>query len=267
MTHFKAKQNIQPTGVVTLLGAGPGDPELMTVKGMKALANCDVLVYDRLANKIFLQETPAHCQHIYVGKRKCHHAVPQDEINAMLVTLAQQGKNIVRLKGGDNFIFGRGGEEIDALAKEGVACNVIPGITAAMGCAATTQIPLTHREHAHAVVFITAHRQHGELDINWNLVTQPDATVVFYMGLSNLSSICQQLIERGVNPQMPMAVIANGTGSQQFTLASTVAELPALAEQVDIPSPALLIKGDVIKASHAISQQAPLEQEFVAVSA
>ena len=172
------------SGEVCLLGAGPGDPELMTLKGLRALEAADVVVYDRLANPALLEHTRPACERIYVGKRKDRHSLPQEQICELLVALARAGRRVVRLKGGDPFIFGRGGEEIDRLEAAGIPWRVIPGITAATGCAASTGIPLTHRDCAHALTFITAHRRDGELTFNWELALHEQQTVVFYMGLS-----------------------------------------------------------------------------------
>ena len=202
-------------GQVHLVGAGPGDAELITVKAMRLLQQADAIVYDRLANPELLDYARERCDLIYVGKKKDQHSLPQEQICELLAVLARCGKNVVRLKGGDNFIFGRGGEEVDHLNKQGVECSVVPGITAAIGCAAATQIPLTHRDHAHAVTFITGHRQNGQMYINWDLALQKDSTVVFYMGLSNLEEIANQLMARGCPADKPFAVVAQGTSEAQ----------------------------------------------------
>ena len=233
-------------GRVTLLGAGPGDPELMTLKGVRALEQADVLVYDRLVNPEILGFAGDDCEKIYVGKRKDVHSLPQDKICELLVSLARQGKTVVRLKGGDPFVFGRGGEELDVLEAAGVPWQVIPGITAATGCAASTGIPLTHRDCAHALTFITAHRKHGELNLNWDLALQRDQTVVFYMGLSVVADIAAGLIARGKDAATPIAVVANGSRQDQQIVAATLATIAEQLQQVSLPSPALIILGEVV---------------------
>ena len=236
-------------GYVHLVGAGPGDPELITVKAMRLLQEADAIVYDRLANPVLLDYAQECCDLIYVGKQKEQHSLPQDQICELLALLARGGKNVVRLKGGDPFIFGRGGEEVDHLNNQGISCSIVPGITAAIGCAAATQIPLTHRDHAHAVSFITGHRQNGELYINWDLALQKDSTVVFYMGLSNLEEIIHQLIKRGCATDKPFAVVAQGTSKDQQIVVGTIGNIAARLRTTPLPSPALLIMGDVIRAN------------------
>ena len=235
------------SGEVCLLGAGPGDPELMTLKGMRALESADVVVYDRLVNPALLDFTAPDCEKIYVGKRKDQHRLPQDKICDLLVALARCGKKVVRLKGGDPFIFGRGGEEIDRLEACDIPWQVIPGITAATGCAAATGIALTHRDCAHALTFITAHRQQGELRFNWELALQKDQTVVFYMGLSVVADIASGLVDRGKPADTPIAVIANGTRNDQQVVAATLATIGEAIEGRKIPSPALIVMGDVVR--------------------
>lgn len=236
-------------GEVFLVGAGPGDPELITVKAMRLIQEADAIVYDRLANPLLLDYARKHCDLIYVGKKKDQHSLPQDQICALLAALAGCGKKVVRLKGGDPFIFGRGGEEVDHLAEQGIVCTIVPGITAAIGCAATTRIPLTHRDHAHAVTFITGHRQHGKMYINWDLALQKDSTVVFYMGLSNLQEITSELIARGCPEDRPFAVVAQGTAESQQVFVGTVSDIAEKLARHPLPSPALLMMGDVINAN------------------
>ena len=236
-------------GKVHLVGAGPGDPDLITVKALKLLQIADAIVYDRLANKELLSHAQQQCDLIYVGKKKDQHSLPQDQICELLMLLARCGKNVVRLKGGDPFIFGRGGEEIEYLQQFDISCSIVPGITAAIGCASTTQIPLTHRDHAHAVTFITGHRKNGEMHINWDLALQKDSTVVFYMGLSNIEEITAQLIERGCSPSLPFAVVAQGTSNQQQVVVGTVSDIAKKTKQTSVTSPALLIMGEVVSAN------------------
>jgi uroporphyrin-III C-methyltransferase/precorrin-2 dehydrogenase/sirohydrochlorin ferrochelatase len=243
-------------GQVHLVGAGPGDAQLITVKAMRLLQQADAIVYDRLANPELLDYAQDRCDLIYVGKKKDQHSLPQEQICELLAVLARCGKNVVRLKGGDNFIFGRGGEEVDHLNEQGIQCSIVPGITAAIGCAAATQIPLTHRDYAHAVTFITGHRQNGEMHINWDLALQKDSTVVFYMGLSNLEEIASQLMQRGCPKDMPFAVVAQGTSEAQQVVLGTISDIADRVKQTPLPSPALLMMGEVIKANSYAQQLA-----------
>jgi len=238
-----------PAGHIYLVGAGPGDPELITLKAMRLLQQADAIVYDRLANPQLLDHAQENCDLIYVGKKRDQHSLPQEQISELLVALARCGKNVVRLKGGDCFVFGRGGEEVDYLNQQGIKCTVIPGITAATGCAAATQIPLTHRDHAHAVSFITGHRQNGKIDINWDLALCKDSTVVFYMGLCNLQDITTELIKRGCPADKPFAVVAQGTSNQQQVVVGDLSNIAKKVERAALASPALLILGDVVKAN------------------
>lgn len=224
-------------GHVKLVGAGPGDPELLTIKAYKALCQADVVVYDRLVNNELLDLTPAHCKKIYAGKRKHLHTLSQSEINDALIEHAKAGQNVVRLKGGDGFIFGRGGEEAEALSAENITWEVIPGITAGVGAASSAGIPLTHREHAQALTFMTAHRRHGQFEIDWSLATRPNQTVVFYMATSVARDLVTGLIERGLAKTHHLSIVANATlpeeSVQTFTLetfldSSCVVSAPAV---------------------------------------
>jgi len=243
------KDHTDQSGHVHLVGAGPGDPDLITVKALKLLKSADAIVYDRLANSDLLAHAQSHCDLIYVGKKKDQHSLPQQQICELLAALARCGKQVVRLKGGDPFVFGRGGEEIDYLNRENIPCSVVPGITAAIGCAASTQIPLTHRDHAHAVTFITGHRQQGKMHINWDLALQKNSTVVFYMGLSNIGEITRQLLKRGCASTMPFAVVAQGTSTSQQVVVGTVGDIANRIKQSSMESPALLIMGEVVSAN------------------
>lgn len=236
-------------GQVHLVGAGPGDPDLITVKALKLLQTADAIVYDRLANSELLEYAKSQCDLVYVGKKKDQHSLPQEQICELLMLLARCGKNVVRLKGGDPFIFGRGGEEIEYLQQYDISCEIVPGITAAIGCAASTKIPLTHRDHAHAVTFITGHRQNGQMHINWDLALQKDSTVVFYMGLSNIGEITRQLIDRGCPSSMPFAVVAQGTSNEQQVVVGTISDIARKVQQSSVTSPALLIMGEVVSAN------------------
>ncbi|MFO7306123.1 MAG: siroheme synthase CysG [Gammaproteobacteria bacterium] len=234
-------------GEVVLVGAGPGDPGLLTLRALRALQNADVVLYDRLVSREVLDLARRDAQRIYVGKAPGATHVSQQEINALLVRLAQQGKRVCRLKGGDPFIFGRGGEELEALAAAGVRFEVVPGITAAAGCAAYAGIPLTHRDHAQALTLVTGHCK-GETDrTDWELLARPGQTCVFYMGLGQLEHIVAKLLEHGVPADRAAAVIERGTQAQQRVVTGTLANLTEKVREAQVQSPALLIVGEVAR--------------------
>ena len=240
-------------GLVSLVGAGPGDPELLTLKAYKRLQSAEVVLYDRLVSDEIVAFIPAQAQRFYVGKARSQHSVPQDGINQALVKWAQQGKRVVRLKGGDPFIFGRGGEELEALVAAHISVEVIPGVTAASGCAAYAGIPLTHRDHAQSVRFVTGHLQQGECDLDWDALARPGQTLVFYMGLGSVNVISQALIKHGLAPETPLALIEQGTTRQQQTHIGCLSALPATFLAGHIKPPTLLIVGSVVSLHTTLS--------------
>ncbi len=233
-------------GEVYLVGAGPGDPDLLTFRALRLMQRSDVVLYDRLVSPEIMNLVRRDAERIFVGKQRNNHAMPQEEISALLVTLAKQGKRVLRIKGGDPFIFGRGGEEIELLAEHGVPFQVVPGVTAAAGCAAYAGIPLTHRDHAQSCLFVTGHGKDGEVDVDWQTLLQPNQTVAIYMGLSQLEKLTTEFIRRGASPDLPAAVIDNGTRANQQVVTGTLATLNDKASRAGLRGPTIIIVGSVV---------------------
>jgi len=240
-------------GFVSLVGSGPGDPELLTLKALRLIQQADVVVFDRLVSPEIMAMVPHGISQISVGKTPGKHCVPQDQINEIIVGLASAGRRVVRLKGGDPYIFGRGGEEALVLRQHGIAFEVVPGVTAASGCSSYSGIPLTHRGLNHGVRFVTGHLHNDEsLDVDWNKLADPDCTLVIYMGLANLQIICAELVRAGLPATTPAAAIHGGTTRDQQKVISNLAELAWAVENAGLKSPVTTIIGDVVSLSEEL---------------
>lgn len=254
-----------PPGAVTLVGAGPGDPDLLTIKAMRALQVAQLVLYDHLVSPAILGFLPVGAERVYVGKESSHHALPQASIIELMIRLAKSGRPVLRLKGGDGYIFGRGGEEAQALAQAGIPFTVVPGLTAAQGAAASVGIPLTHRDHACSLVLSTGHlRENKALCMDWAMLARPNQTVVLYMGVNNLPEICRQLIAHGLPQDTPAALVERATLPEERCITGTLADLPALAVAHNVKPPALIMVGAVVRLHHELSPEAQVRQATTA---
>ncbi len=248
------------TGEVYLVGAGPGDPDLITFKALRLMQKADIVIYDRLVSEPILDMVRRDAEKIYAGKASANHAIPQESINQMLVRLAHEGKRVLRLKGGDPFIFGRGGEELAELVDENIEFQVVPGITAASGCASYAGIPLTHRDYSQACIFVTGHRRSGAEDLNWEMLSHANQTVVFYMGLENVERICSSIKAHGRAADTPAALVEKGTTAAQRVFIGDLDSLPGIIADNEVHAPTLLLVGEVVELHNKLGWYKPGEE-------
>ncbi|MBV1912734.1 MAG: siroheme synthase CysG, partial [Cycloclasticus sp.] len=246
-------ENSPTLGKVYLVGGGPGDPELLTLKALRLLQLADIIIYDRLVSGDVLNLARRDAERIYVGKQRSDHSVPQEDINALLIKLAKEGKRVVRLKGGDPFMFGRGGEEIETLVDENIDFEVVPGITAASGCASYSGIPLTHRDHAQSCMFVTGHLKDNTVNLDWDQLAKPNQTIVIYMGLVGLRQISEKLIERNLASNTPVALIQKGTTPDHRVIISDLLHIADKVDQLKPKPPTLIIIGSVVSLHHKLN--------------
>ena len=244
---LKENKFLEKTGEVYLVGAGPGDPELLSFKALRLMQKADIVIYDRLVSRPIMNLIRQDAEKIYVGKQRADHAMPQENINQLLARLALEGKKVLRLKGGDPFIFGRGGEEIESLIKDDIPFQIVPGITAASGCASYAGIPLTHRDYSQACIFVTGHLRDGTVNLNWEMLAHEKQTLIFYMGMHGSKIICEELIKHGLSDETPAALIVKGTTEDQEVIIGNLKNMPEIIMERKIVPPTLLIIGDVVK--------------------
>ena len=244
---LKENKFLEKTGEVYLVGAGPGDPELLSFKALRLMQKADIVIYDRLVSRPIMNLIRQDAEKIYVGKQRADHAMPQENINQLLARLALEGKKVLRLKGGEPFIFGRGGEEIESLIKDDIPFQIVPGITAASGCASYAGIPLTHRDYSQACIFVTGHLRDGTVNLNWEMLAHEKQTLIFYMGMHGSKIICEELIKHGLSDETPAALIVKGTTEDQEVIIGNLKNMPEIIMDRKIVPPTLLIIGDVVK--------------------